>query len=256
MSASPAIIEHEAVVPARKRSARSGVITPMDMLNQAVTTGANIETLTQLMNLQERWEANQARKAFDEAMAEAKAEIPVILKNKSVGYDAKNGGSRTSYKHEDMAQIARTVDPILTSHGLSYRYRSEQEGGTIRVTCVVSHRDGHSEEVTLSAGSDNTGNKNTIQAVGSTITYLQRYTLKAALGLAASADDDGNASDKSADDLALITDEQVEMLRDLIVSLDVNEGRFLKHIGLPDLASIGAKNFDAAVAMIRKAGTK
>lgn len=256
MSASPAIIEHEAHVPARKRSNRSAVITPMDMLNQAVNTGANIETLTQLMNLQERWEANQARKAFDEAMAEAKAEIPVINKNRTVGFDSKRGGTSTNYRHEDLAEIARTVDPILASHGLSYRYRSEQEGGTIRVTCIVSHRDGHSEEVTLSAGSDNTGNKNSIQAVGSTITYLQRYTLKAALGLAASADDDGQSSDKSAEELALITGEQVEILRDLILSLDVNESRFLAHIGLPDMASIGAKNFDAAVAMIRKAGSK
>ena len=256
MNASPAIIEHEAQVPARKRLSRSAVITPMDMLNQAVTTGANIETLTKLMDLQERWEANQARKAFDEAMAEAKAEIPVINKNRQVGFDSKRGGTSTNYRHEDLAEIARTVDPILTKYGLSYRYRSEQEGGTIRVTCVVSHRDGHSEEVSLSAGSDNTGNKNTIQAVGSTITYLQRYTLKAALGLAASADDDGNSSDKTAEELALITGEQVEILRDLILSLDVNESRFLAHIGLPDLASIGAKNFDAAVAMIRKAGSK
>ena len=49
------------------------------------------------------------------------------------------------------------------------------------MTCVVSHRLGHSEENTLTAGRDESGNKNNIQAVGSTITYLQRYTLKAAL---------------------------------------------------------------------------
>jgi hypothetical protein len=256
MSASQAIIEHDATPPSRRRPTRSAVVTPMEMLNQAVASGASIETLTKLMDLQERYEKNQARRAFDEAMADAKAEIPVIRKNKAVDYKGKNSDVRTNYRHEDMAEIARTVDPILTKYGLSYRYRSEQDGGMVRVTCVVSHRDGHSEEVTLSAGSDSTGNKNNIQAVGSTITYLQRYTLKAALGLAASADDDGNASEKTAEELALITEDQVENLRDLILSLDVNEGRFLAHIGLPDLASIGAKNFDAAVAMIRKAGKK
>ena len=55
------------------------------------------------------------------------------------------------------------------------------------MTCVLSHRDGHFEETTLTAGRDDSGKKNAIQQVGSTITYLQRYTLKAALGLAAAS---------------------------------------------------------------------
>lgn len=65
----------------------------------------------------------------------------------------------------------------------------------VTVTCIISHRDGHFEENTLSAGRDESGNKNSIQAVGSTLTYLQRMTLKASLGLAASDDDDGASAD-------------------------------------------------------------
>ena len=44
--------------------AQAIALTPMDMLNQAVERGANIETLDRLMSLQERWEKNQARKEF------------------------------------------------------------------------------------------------------------------------------------------------------------------------------------------------
>lgn len=148
--------------------------------------------IDKLMDMHERWEKNQARKAFDAAMAAAKAEIPVIFKNKVVDFTSQRG--RTHYRHEDMAEIARTVDPILARHGLSYRYRTETTQAHVKVTCVLSHRDGHSEETDLIAGHDNSGNKNSIQAIGSTITFLQRYTLKAALGLAASADDDGKAA--------------------------------------------------------------
>jgi hypothetical protein len=60
--------------------------------------------------------------------------------------------------------------------------------------CIVEHRDGHSEDTSLTAQPDNSGKKNSIQAIGSTITYLQRYLLKLALGIAASKDDDANSA--------------------------------------------------------------
>lgn len=161
----------------------------METLASAVQRGLPIETLNALMDFQERHEAAQARKSFDAAMAEAKKALPVIIKNRAVDFTSQKG--RTHYKHEDLASIARAVDPILARHGLSYRFNTVTDKEGVTVTCIVSHRDGHSETNTLIAGHDNSGNKNSIQAIGSTITYLQRYTLKAALGLAASHDDDG-----------------------------------------------------------------
>ena len=64
--------------------------------------------------------------------------------------------------------------------GRTARFRTAQQDGLVRVTCVMSHRDGYSEETSLQSGVDASGNKNSIQAIGSAITYLQRYTLKAA----------------------------------------------------------------------------
>lgn len=165
-------------------------INPMAMVQQAVTSGASVEVLSKLMDLQERWEASQGRKAFDAAIALAKGEIPLIFKDKHVGFN------QTGYRHESLGQIATVVDPILNRHGLSYRYKASQDGGRVVVTCVLSHVDGYSEETTLSAGADDSGKKNSIQAIGSTTTYLQRYTLKLALGLATTdRDDDGAASE-------------------------------------------------------------
>ena len=51
--------------------------------------------------------------------------------------------------------------------------------------------------MSLSAPPDSSGSKNSIQAIASTLTYLQRYTLLSITGLAASeADDDGRGGDK------------------------------------------------------------
>jgi len=225
---------------------QSTAITPPEMLARALSQGANIDVLERLMNLQERWEQAQARKAFDAAMAAAKADIPVILKNKAVDFTSSKG--RTNYRHEDLAQIARTIDPILSKNGLSYRFSTSIEGGSVFVTCIVSHRDGHSEQNTLSASRDETGNKNNIQAMGSTITYLQRYTLKAALGLSASADDDG----KSSEPAGVITGEQAAAIRALALEVRADMNAFTEYFGIGGVDDLPAKDFDRAMRALEK----
>lgn len=174
----------------------SGPVTPAEMLMKAVERGTDMAQIQQLMDLQERWEKNQARKAFDAAMADAKSKIKPISKGREVDYTFQ--GKRTHYHYEDLALIAEEVDPILAEFGLSYRFRSTQDGKELVVTCIVAHRDGHYEETTLRAENDSSGGKNTIQGIGSAATYLQRYTLKMALGLSAAKDDDGKAAAEAA----------------------------------------------------------
>jgi hypothetical protein len=225
-------------------------LTPMDMVARAVESGASMEIVERLMAAQERWEANQARKAFDEAMAAAKAEIPTITKNRHVGFDSrKPGASRTDYRHEDMAEIARTIDPILGRHGLSYRFRTSSEPNEpITVTCIVAHRLGHSEENTLRAGRDESGNKNAIQAIGSTITYLQRYTLKAAFGLAAAHDDDGAAGSAGG----ALTEQQAKTIQQLIVESGANIDVFLKWADAESVADMSASKYAEAMKFLER----
>lgn len=152
----------------------------------------DVEKFERLMLMKERVEKQIAERQFNAAIAAAKLDIGPIVKNKTVDFTSAKG--RTNYRHEDLAEIARTIDPILARNGLSYRHKSEQIGQKLRVTCIVSHAGGYSENTTLEAAEDHSGNKNTIQAIGSAATYLQRYTLKLALGLSASVDDDGNGN--------------------------------------------------------------
>ncbi len=228
------------------------VQTPMALLTHAVQNGASVETMEKLMALHERWEAGQARKAYDAAMASAKAEIPVIAKNRTVDFTSTKG--RTHYRHEDLAEVARTVTPILAKFGLSYRFRTAANiGEPVSVTCIISHRDGHCEEVTLLGPRDESGNKNSIQAVGSTLTYLQRMTLKAALGLAASDDDDGKSSEPQREpEKPFISAEQEDALRDLIDAAGTTVEAFCNRIKVPALSNIYAEKYDAACAILNK----
>jgi hypothetical protein len=209
---------------------------------------ADMDKMMQLMSWRKEIVAEQKRAAFDEAMAAAKAEIPVIRKNRRVGFDTK-GGDRTEYNHEDMGEIARTVDPILAKFGLSYRFRvSSEVNAPVMVTCVVSHRDGHFEETTLTAGRDDSGKKNAIQQVGSTITYLQRYTLKAALGLAAARDDDGRTSE-APDTISL---EQTEQLLAIADEVEADKEAFCRYFKIEGIAQLPTKDFDRAIAALNK----
>jgi hypothetical protein len=222
-------------------------VTPLAMLSQAVERGADVAVLEKLMALHERWEANQARKAFDAAIVAAKGEIPAIVKDQVVDFPSKRDESKkTNYKHESFAKIAKVVDPILNKHGLSYRFRTRQEAKRLSVTCILSHVDGHSEETTLQADEDHTGNKNSIQAIGSTVQYLMRYTLKPALGLSVTNDDDGRA----AGNPDVITDEQADTIRDLLTRTNANIDAFLAMLKVECIPDIPAARYDYAIGKL------
>ena len=183
--------------------------SPAEMIRLAVSGGVDLEKLAKLLDLQERWEANEAKKAYHCAMSEFKANPIEILKDKKVGYESKTGG-RVGYSHASLANVVRKVTKELSKYGLSASWRTAQNG-QISVTCKITHVMGHSEETTLSAPSDTSGSKNVIQAIGSTISYLERYTLLAALGLAtADQDDDGKAISKDGSPVAMPKKKEAE----------------------------------------------
>lgn len=162
--------------------------SPMAMMLAARAQGASLEEIEKMMDLQERWQRREAEVAYNDALAAFKAEAVEIIKRKTVDFTSQKG--RTHYKHAELSDVVEAVGPALSKHGFAWSWRPVQDGGTIRVTCILKHRQGHSDSVWLEAGADTSGNKNAIQAVSSTITYLQRQTLKAITGVSEKGDDD------------------------------------------------------------------
>ena len=217
-------------------------LTPMAMIGQAVQSGANIETLERLMGLQERWEANEAKREYNRAMASCRAEIKPIIKRQEANF----GQGKAAYKFEDMAAISDVVDPIMAKYGLFPSYRSKQEGATITITCVINHARGHSnDEASLAAPADTSGSKNPVQAVGSTTTYLQRYTLKLAMGLAAAKDDDAQSAwpKNGGGSLRTITEDEIAELRNLLEAADRSEEQLLGHVVGTDITQLSEAQF-------------
>ncbi len=155
----------------------------------------DVADLKELLAMQREHETNEARKAFVDAMAEFHKDAPRIVKDRTVGYAAKGGS--VNYSHASLGNVVATVQAALGTQGLSATWETDQAGDGVKITCKITHRLGHSEETSLQAAPDDSGKKNAIQQIGSTITYLQRYTLLAITGLAThDQDDDGAGSGK------------------------------------------------------------
>ena len=165
-------------------------VTPLGLLQMAVQQKANVDQLTKLFELHERWQAGQACQAFHAAMAKFKQRPPKILKNKHSILDG------MEYEHATLDHVTEAITESLSTVGIVHRWVVSQSH-EIAVTCVLTHEMGHREETTLSALPDTSGSKNSIQAIGSTVTYLERYTLLAATGMAAAGmDNDGRSADE------------------------------------------------------------
>lgn len=181
------------------------VMSPGQLVSQLMQQGGSMDlsAMERLMGLQERWDANEAKKAYHQAMAAFKQNPPTIYKDRHVDFTTQKG--RTAYDHASIGNVVKQIVASLAEHDLSHSWTTEQrEGGQVAVTCTITHKLGHSESVTLQAGRDESNGKNSIQALGSAITYLQRYTLLAITGLAVEdgSDDDGQGADGSAMDAA------------------------------------------------------
>lgn len=159
----------------------------------------DIAKMNALLEMKERWDKGEARKAYVRAMNAFKANPPAILKNKHVHFDTQKG--TTDYDHATLDHVCEQVTKGLSTHGISHNWKLQQfPDGKVKVTCILTHEQGHSEDgSTLEGMPDLTGSKNAIQAIGSAVTYLQRYTLLSATGLAAkNQDTDGKVAGKPA----------------------------------------------------------
>ena len=191
-------------------------LLPANLIELALKQNAPIEQLEKLLALQERFEDRQAIKSFLIAKSDFQSRCPILTKSKTVKFNQVN------YNYIPLGEIAHQIKGLLKDCGLSYRWETKEDNGLISITCIVSHIDGHSESNTMSAKKDASGAKNEIQQIGSTITYLQRYSLIGALGIS-TADSDMDAQQPKEKDVKLSKEASSDLLSKAKIVIDVYE---------------------------------
>lgn len=191
-------------------------VQPLSVIEQAIRTGATADQLERLLELQVRADTHKlemmrekrrmdeedrqvaAKSAYYAAMAQFKATGVRVLRNKDI-----TDGPLKGKKHATVSSVADAANEALSRFKLSAAWRTvAEEKDWIKLSCVISHADGYSEEASFGGPVDTGPGRNAIQARKSTLSYLERITMELVLGLAEhDDDDDGAAGGKAADPL-------------------------------------------------------
>jgi len=161
----------------------------LDKILSLIENGAEIDVvmIEKMMELSERNQDRENKAAFHAAMSAFKIDPPKIVKDKH--------NSQYNSEYSSLGNVTATISSALSEHGLSATWKPDQKDGMIYVTCLLTHKFGHSEKATLFAPPDDSGKKNPIQQIKSTISYLEQVTLLAAVGLSTDdMGDDGNGA--------------------------------------------------------------
>jgi hypothetical protein len=118
------------------------------------------------------------------ALVAALSDLAVIEKDHNV-----STGSY-SYSYADLGSIIKKTRPVLAEHGVVVIQSIEAHGDGLAVMTTLLHASGDY----LPAGPLPFPHGKDAQATGSWITYMRRYALLAALGMATGEDDDGAAA--------------------------------------------------------------
>ena len=99
----------------------------------------------------------------------------------------------------------------------------------------------------MTAQADTSGSKNAIQSIGSTITYLERYSLLALTGLAAhEMDDDGKAGATE-----LISKDEANTVLELLQDAAAPVEKFLAYMNVQKIEDIPKSELKRALEAIK-----
>ena len=207
---------------------------------QLLEHGVSTDQLEKLLELQERHDANEAKKAFFLDMAACQSEMPMVVE------DAYNDQTKSSYaSYKGLAKICK---PVYTRHGFSLMFYEEDcpSPEMVRMCVDVMHRLGHTVKRHADIPLDATGikgsvNKTKPHAKGSSFSYGRGYLMRLIFNLPTGDDDDGNAAGTQE----FITDEQAVILKDLLRKTNADVNGFLKAIcgGAETVDTILEKDF-------------
>ena len=220
------------------------VNNPLEIIQQAISKGADLDKIEKLMILQERWEATQAKKLYNSEMVSVQREIPTVAKN------LKN--NQTNSKYVALDDIINRTREIYTNHGFSITFyegdsaKSEQ----IRICADVVHSAGHKETYFFDIPLDGVGlkgnaNMTKIHAKASSTSYARRYLMCMIWNIPTGDDNDGNTTT-----IELINSEEAKQINILVEQSKISREKFLEWLEVGDVTNIPKNMFPKAIKVL------
>lgn len=194
------------------------VESPETLILRAIDKGADVGVMERLVALRDKFKAEQAKEAFDRAMADLQAEMPIVRKDTEV----KAGGGDKLYSYTPFEHIIPQVKEYIRKHGFSWSLNTDTESkdGWVIATCEAKHSGGHSEtsKVKLPIGAGTRAMSQT-QVYAAAISFASRRAFCNAFGIVTAGEDkDGigqgpKPPGAKSDDLQKLKGELWELLK-------------------------------------------
>lgn len=203
--------------------------------------------IREMLAIKKEYEADEARKAYMEAMAAFKENAPTFFKTKHVDY----GVGKAKFDYAPIAEVVSKILPALAAHGITHKWVPKVTAGLITVTCELTHRLGHSESIESPPVPPNVNPAMSVsQNIQATITFWQRMTLQSITGTAAGDMPDADTDKGNDNESQYIGPGQVADIRALLSEVNANEESFLRVIKAPSLDKIHVESYSMVVGLI------
>ena len=235
-------------VAERETASNVETLPATDMLamieRMAINPNIDTDKLERLIAMKKDMDATAAKVAFTQALVRMRPQLPRIEKK----------GKTDKAEYGKWEDIQDAIDPVLNKNGFDLSFKTSSTPDSITVIAVLRHEAGHEDTTDLTLPADKGPGRNSVQAVGSTVSYGKRYTATALLNLRIGGEDDDGKRGGGGN---VISEEQVMQLRDLAKSVGANLPAFLKYLKINHLADLPEAKFSTAIkALEQKRGRK
>ena len=181
----------------------------------------------------------QQLEAFNIAFANMAPDMPKIEKRGKVELITKDGKELGRYNFARWEDIDAVVRPILHRHGFGLSFTTSPSANGPVVTAELTYA-GHSKTASINLPPDAGPGRNSLQAVGGSISYGKRYTAIPLLNIVTHEDDDATSLRERK-----ITIEHLDALIKALKETNTDQGHFLGMMvtGITELKDIPDRDY-------------
>lgn len=199
------------------------------------------EKLQMLLGAQREMMIEQRRERYQTAFVALSGRLPQVHKDGYVELGDKGGRSR-GYRYAKYEDMMKAIGPLLLEHGFAFSFAPlRMNGKDVAVRGRLMHIDGHYEEAEFSLPPDIGPGRNSLQAVGSSLSYCKRYIAEQLLNIVRQGEDDDGISAVRKP----ISEEQRRLLEVLLDEVRITPEYFLSLFvtGCQQMRDIPASDF-------------
>jgi hypothetical protein len=203
---------------------------------------ANVDALSKLLDMQERMQAREAERLYNDALSRIQVECPQIQKAGEILN--KTGKLISRYiLNEDLDVVLR---PLMHDNGFAFQLSEVVDGPALSANMrvfagTVKHRSGHSVTLYKRMPFDKSDYRTEAQSESSTTTLARRQLLRMHFNIV------GKGEDNDGADTALITDDQAKDIDTLLSEVKGDKASFLRFMGVNRIEDILAADYKKAI---------